>query len=427
MPVELSALRLQPPELGRSRAARVGENQGVQGSTRHWVAIEVHGNYELLTFWPDAADEELKPVDAAIRAESSTWTVPWSQENHARFDESADLWELSVTGDPLGGDSEEWAVYNHVDLTTAQEEEVALGERDVLAQFEQQRKEVEPIVAQIGRQTERFFDVDLPLKFKNLIEDKRKVLTNRAAVTASLKFPNHWAVPAPKLDTTAAPVPVTGSDSEAGTDKEAGVGPSENISIGARARLAPASFDDVQAVIRVWADAIERTPAAFHELEEDRVSDLLAATLNATLPGAKREVYTREGKSDIFIQADTLAEGRGPAKIFICETKWADDAPVVQGAVDPQLFGYLTVHDTAAVLLLLLRTKSFAGPKESRLTALRGLPGYVDSKPGPSGWPIYKYSFDNRSVDLCVATVHVPPKREKKPKTARTKGGSQQT
>jgi hypothetical protein len=34
-----------------------------------------------------------------------------------------------------------------------------------------------------------------------------------------------------------------------------------------------------------------------------------AATLNATLPGAHREVYSRGGKSDIFILADVLAAG----------------------------------------------------------------------------------------------------------------------
>nr|WP_218680882.1 hypothetical protein [Rhodococcus qingshengii] len=137
------------------------------------------------------------------------------------------------------------------------------------------------------------------------------------------------------------------------------------------------------------------------------------ATLNATLPGAKREVYSREGKSDIFIQADSLAEGRGPAKVFICEAKWATSNKVVQEAVDPQLFGYLTVHDTAAVLLLLFRTQTFDGPKRGRLAALRRVTGFIDTKEGSSGWPIYKYETDERRVDLCVASVHIPPKRSK--------------
>ena len=414
---ELAALRPKAPKLGGMRAARIGENEGIQipvpgteftqPTHRHYIAVQVYGDPWLLTFWPDAAEVELTAVDASLQAESATWTTPWTHENHGRLDAAINQWQLSETGDPLDASEPEWAVYTFIDLTVAQEKAVHAGELDLRTVFEDRRKEIDPIVVQIAQQTEHYFDVELPNLLNFAIEKRREILTNRAAVTASLTFPNAWAIAEPTLDT---PDPTT-LPSDINTKAE--LNDDEELLIDTRARLAPASFEDVQAVIRVWANAIERTPEAFHDLGEDRVSDLLAATLNATLPGAKREVYSREGKSDIFIQADTLAEGRGPAKVFICEAKRATSDKVVREAVDPQLFGYLTVHDTAAVLLLLFRTHTFDGPKRDRLAALCDVKGYIDTEDGPSGWPIYKYRTGERRVDLCVASVHIPPKRSK--------------
>ncbi|WP_133169351.1 hypothetical protein [Rhodococcus opacus] len=417
IPSELATLRPQPPTLGGMRSGRIGENEGVwvpvpgtelsQPTHRHYIAVQVCGDPWLLTFWPDASEEELTPVDAALQAESAIWTTPWTREDRGRLDAAIDQWQLSETGDRLS-DEPEWAVYTFIDLTFAQEKAVRAGDLDLRALFEDRRNKIEPIVAQIGRQTAHYFDVELPRLLNSAVEKRREILTNRAAVTASLTFPDAWVVPQPTLDTSDSSTARGG-----GVETEAELSDDEDLRIDARARLAPATFEDVQSVIRVWANAIERTPEAFYDLGEDRVSDLLAATLNATLPGAKREVYSREGKSDIFIQADTLAEGRGPAKVFICEAKRATSDKVVQEAVDPQLFGYLTVHDTAAVLLLLFRTLTFDGPRRDRLAALREVKGYIDTENGPSGWPIYKYRTGERHVDLCVASVHIPPKRSK--------------
>ena len=69
--------------------------------------------------------------------------------------------------------------------------------------------------------------------------------------------------------------------------------------------------------VRVWADAVERNPQAYRALDKNRISDLLVATLNAALPGANREVYSRGGKTGIFIGADALPTGTIPARVFI--------------------------------------------------------------------------------------------------------------
>jgi hypothetical protein len=161
--------------------------------------------------------------------------------------------------------------------------------------------------------------------------------------------------------------------------------------------------------LRHWANAVERYPAAFGALGEDRISDLLAATWNATLPGAGREVYSRGGKSDIFIQADVLDPGRGPATVFICEAKWATAHDVIREALDPQLFGYLNVHDTSAVLLVLMKQKDFAVARATYLKVLESIDGHKSTHDGPvEGWPLLEFARDGRTVTVCAAFVHLP-------------------
>lgn len=153
---------------------------------------------------------------------------------------------------------------------------------------------------------------------------------------------------------------------------------------------------------------IEQYPKAF-SLHEDLISDLLTATLNATLPGAQRAVYRRGGKSDIYIHAGMLAEGVGPGRIFICESKWAMSKKVVSEALDRELFGYFNANDTAAVLLLLLHQKNRRAAMETRTGWLRSVPGRVTEKDREvEGWPVWRFRREGRHVDICLAVVHIP-------------------
>ena len=429
LPAALDALRPQLPELGKPKFEREDEHGGVwspipetgasESTTRFWIAVRVHGDPNLLTCWPDDSNEELVPVDAAMQEEAENWESAPSRTEQDRLRAAEDTWQLSQTGST---DPDEFALYTFIDLTIDQEEAVASGRLKLRAVIDDRLAQAQRIVTQITQQTSHYFDYTLRRQFQDTIEQRRTILTRRAGVIDRLGFPRNWSVTEPRLqslkpagdETATAP----GENNAVVHESAAASVGSDAVSIDARPRLDPASFEDVQAVIRVWADSIERYPEAFH-LPEDRVSDLLAATLNATLPGANREVYSRGGKSDIFIQADTLSAGKGPAKVFICESKWADDNPVVKSAVDPQLFGYLTSHDTAAVLLLLLDTQSFDKPKNDRLAALREVVGYQSETEGPSGWPIFEYLHEDRLVELCVATVHVPKKLDSTAKTGK--------
>jgi hypothetical protein len=183
------------------------------------------------------------------------------------------------------------------------------------------------------------------------------------------------------------------------------IGPIEILQV---PRLEPASFERLQTTIRLWADAIERHPGGFAPLGEDQISDLLAATLNATLAGANREVFSRSGKTDIYVRADVFGEGRGPAKVFVAENKKATSHAVVRSAVENQLFNYLTTTDLSAVLLLLFPQKHFLKVRDDYLATLRGIEGFLDQHASSvEGWPVYRYRHDDRTLSVCVAMVHL--------------------
>lgn len=394
-PVLTGAVRRASVQAGEWRP--IPDQPGHREQTRrYWVAVEVHGDIHLLKRWPDGSTVDLPAVDAAVQLTSEPEHADELSELNRLRGEAEDTWIIGMHSEnpPV------WALYTHFDLTRDEEAEIGDGRRDLTSEVSQRIDHIKPVVAAVTEQVAHFFESELPQRLEELIHSKRKSLADRDAVIASLKFPREWSIPSLQLDVEDQPDVATTVDGSATAV--------ENLTLPTgRPRLARASFGDIQRVIRTWADAVERHPRAYHQLVEDRISDLLAATLNATLPGAHREVYTRRGKSDILIQADTLAAGTGPEHIFICETKWADGNIVVAEA-HPQLFGYLTAHDTSAVLLLLMKQKDFASAVKSRLKVLEEIDGFRGGESGPAGWPILHYSTEGRVVRLCVATIAVP-------------------
>lgn len=55
-----------------------------------------------------------------------------------------------------------------------------------------------------------------------------------------------------------------------------------------------------------WAEAVQKYNAAFLPLEEERVADLLTATLNGAFARADREVFIGGGKSDFYVTSQVL-------------------------------------------------------------------------------------------------------------------------
>ncbi len=408
LPGAIDALRPMPPALGATRTAssaasrwrRTDENTGEQ-VTRHYIAVQADGDLDLLATWPDNADEGLEPVDASARAEYDACEKPGFAELE-RLRIAEETWTLG-TPDPPTGTEEIWALYSFVELSRDEERAISAGEREIQSIFTERIEFATQIVERIATQIADYFDTELPHWFKERIMDRRDELTAREGVTAALAFPSSWPMSIPKLVTSPSP-----EVADPATEKDA-LTEGARVRFTHRSRLDEATFADVQRVIRLWADSVERYPATFSKIGEDPLSDVLTAALNSSLPGAQREVYSRTGKSDIFIYANTLDAGRGPETVFICEAKIAKDDGTVIRALDPQLFSYLNTHDTAAVLLLFVKQKMFDAAVRDRLAALRTVAGFIGEAPGPSGWPIFEYEVDGRTVHVCIATVHIPP------------------
>ncbi|GAA0202912.1 hypothetical protein GCM10008944_20740 [Cytobacillus oceanisediminis] len=415
----IADIRPEVPRVGPRRPARSDEDGPVRrdvdsrpgpATVRQWVAYPVTGEHELLRRWPDNPVLDHPPVDERYVPGDGLRHV-----DHAMSDRFAYVldheptWSLvPTTVDTVDGRLE-WALYTYIDLTLDEEEAVAQGELDVRAILDDRRSHIDPIVTAIAAQVDHYFDVDLPATLEAFVEGRRRTLTNRKAVIDSLTIPDEWKAappavtvdPIPAEPDTPAHVPATDPAGDVARD-------SVDVVVEKRARLSPVTFEGVLRTMRAWANAIERTPLAFDGLHEDRFSDLLVATLNATMPGAHREVYSQNGKSDIFIEADKLSEDLGPAKVFVCEAKKATSHSVIAEAVDPQLFGYLNVHDTSAVILILVQQQDLDRTRDAYTAVLESVAGYRGTRASVvEGWPLLTYENAGRTVDVCAAFVHV--------------------
>lgn len=351
-------------------------------AAQHRFAFEVRGDAEALNWWPD----EGLTLLAADEAPSATATLA--------IDNADDAWQVGAFKDDA-----ERELCTSVFLTTDEEKSI-----DISSILVDRRHRIEPIVEAIAEQIRASND-DLDAHLTRILDAKRVEFEDREGVSRSLDLPYEWFAKAPALITAppASENPPPSTSQEPSEEKE----PSA-LMTPFTSRLDPKSFEQIQRIIRMWADSVERYQRSFSELSEDQLSDLLAATLNASTSGAGREVFTSSGKSDIFVRAGALQEGSGPANVLIIESKWARGKKVVQEALDPQLFGYLTVRDTSAVLLVLIGEKFFTRKRTNVLKSLREVDGFTgESVSAVSDWPVFVYKKDGREVSVCIATVHV--------------------
>jgi hypothetical protein len=262
--------------------------------TRHHIAVQLIGDFLLCCAWPSESDD-LPPADDPV----------WPESELSTLDDREHVWSLGIVDEAQ--EPKEWALYTFLDLSLEDEARIAKGDIDAAQIVEERIARITPIVERNNRDLEEFFTTFLPEQLSAAIARLREELVNRAAVTGALRFPHEWLIePIQLADDALAPAevrPPLGSE------------PLEIIQV---PRLEPASFERLQTTIRLWADAIERHPGGYRPLSEDQISDLLAATLNATLAGANREVFSRSGKltstSELTFLARVAARPRSSSR-----------------------------------------------------------------------------------------------------------------
>lgn len=132
-------------------------------------------------------------------------------------------------------------------------------------------------------------------------------------------------------------------------------------------RLGPENFQTILSIIDKHATSFERTPTTATKLGEEDLRNLLLAGLNGALNlDAKGEVFSKRGKTDIFLD---LPEGSA----FIAECKiW--DGPSVIGEAVKQILGYLTWKDAYGVVILFSRNKNYSKVLNAAVQAISSLP-----------------------------------------------------
>jgi len=428
----IGQLELVPPALGEWRqepSTDGGHRPGDQRSyyvplTRVRISITVTGAAELLECWPDRGSGDLTEVNPwgddlgadPARDYDGEYDQEAAVEWHRRLT-AIDRWSLD-----LGTGDEPARLHTFIDLTDAEQDDVEADRRYLPAEFDTAIAGIRPIVDAIGDQVREYCAHDLREDLSHVVNERKRALSRKAAISRQLGWPSDWKADEPALaQVPAVPTEVVDAAGVTPDDVEFLSGPDDTVvELRHRVRLSPATFEDVQRTMRAWVNAVERYPGAFAGLSEDRLSDLLAATLNAALPGAHREVYRRRGKTDIYVTADVLAEGSGTASVFIAECKkWHGGKGIRLGY--QQLLRYLNSQDTATFLVVFNEKLSAAEAQAKALEALMAEDGFVKvDHEGPAGWPILTFTTKHgQQLAVCLAVVNVdepqsPPRRSRR-------------
>ena len=167
--------------------------------------------------------------------------------------------------------------------------------------------------------------------------------------------------------------------------------------------LVPELYEHALSVTRSMAKAMERTPASFAELPEERLRDHLLVMLNSHYEGqGQAEAFNKGGKTDILLRVQDR-------NVFIAECKIWSGIKSFGDALD-QLFRYTTWRDTKLALVIFVRQKSLTRIIDQARAALaehEDFSGWQDAEEGELRCRMRWQGDDDRLADLAVLFVHL--------------------
>ena len=136
--------------------------------------IEVFGDEELLTWWPDENDDALRPVNQDLMDEIGDENTASGEDMHRYYDSIT--WWTSRTvrapnGDPMV------VLTTWADLTPDELAQPA-RQKEISDLFIQRRTDAESILAAVATQVAKFYDVDLPEMLRQRAAVRRAHLDN---------------------------------------------------------------------------------------------------------------------------------------------------------------------------------------------------------------------------------------------------------
>lgn len=167
--------------------------------------------------------------------------------------------------------------------------------------------------------------------------------------------------------------------------------------------ISPDDYEDILTVIKSYRDLVERLPKTFSNMDEEVLRDILLVVLNNQFGPAGGEVFSRNGKTDVFLWHEKGA-------VFIAECKFWAGSKAFRAAVD-QLLSYLVWRDTKAALILFVREKSVSDIAEKASMVLEQHPRYKRREKGAATFPVYVLHHEgdtNREIKVALVVVPLP-------------------
>ncbi len=161
--------------------------------------------------------------------------------------------------------------------------------------------------------------------------------------------------------------------------------------------LEEAEYRHILDVIESMVKVIERSPKAFHNLDEEALRTHFLVQLNGHYEGqATGETFNYHGKTDIMIRS-------GDRNIFIAECKFWNGPAKLTEAID-QLLSYLSWRDSKTALLVFNRNKDFSRVLAAIPETVKLHPNFLKDE-GRCGETGFRYAF--RHKDDAAKVLHL--------------------
>ncbi len=177
--------------------------------------------------------------------------------------------------------------------------------------------------------------------------------------------------------------------------------------------VSPEDYAELLTAIRSWRDLVERLPRTFQTMPESVLRDILLVVLNNQFGPVGAEVFSRNGKTDVFLWHERGA-------VFIAECKIWEGSKAFKEAVD-QLLGYLVWRDTKSALVVVVRNRDVTSVATRADKVIREHPNYKRRAPNVAGFPVYVLHHEGdraREIHVALVLVAVPADRNATPGSA---------
>lgn len=164
-------------------------------------------------------------------------------------------------------------------------------------------------------------------------------------------------------------------------------------------------YEHILSVLDNMAHVMERSPSAFHHMDEEALRTHFLVQLNGHYEGqATGETFNYEGKTDILVRS-------GDKNIFVAECKFWGGPKKLSETID-QLLGYSSWRDTKTAVIIFNRNRDFSRvlatiPETAKQHSnfKRELAGRTDTR--------FRYCFShrddtNRELLLAILVFDVP-------------------